>query len=84
MYTITCITSFPIGVTDIYSTGGWLFIISIDSNFCATTFAVAPAMLIQENIQVLQLQPGGKARAHAYIWSCKIKLKEAMVQEAIA
>lgn len=84
MYTVIFITPFPIEVIDIYSTEGWLFIISIDSNFHATTFAVAPAIHRQENIQVSQHQPGGRARTCAYIQSCKIKLQEALVQEAIA
>lgn len=65
VYTVTPITCFPIGVKDKYSTEGWLFITSIDSNIHATTFAVAEVRL--ENIQALQHQSGGRSRECAHI-----------------
>lgn len=67
VYTVKSITSFPIGVRNKYSTEGLLFISSINSNFRATTLAIAQVRLVKENIQALQHQSGGRSRECAYI-----------------
>lgn len=68
--TIKSITCFPTGVEDKYSTEGWLFMTSINRNFCGTTSS-------------LQHQSGERSRECVSIWSCKIKLKDEIEQEAI-